>query len=784
MHFQPTSKKAPPGRQLNTLPRTRRSALALALGLLGAPVLVLAQGVATDVQLKTVEVSGTRAPLDPNLPNSTASRTADQLREQNLFNPEDALEYLPSLSVRKRYFGDRNANIGGRSFGTLQPGRALVYLDGYLISNFLGRFDAPRWNMVNDEAIERVDALYGPFSAIYPGNSIGSTVVLTERKPKGFEASASLRFNRQSFQEYATDQTYRSSMASARVAARLEGGVWYALGLQHQDSEGHPMGYANAYQTNGAYPAVSGAATLVTGVRYDLDPLRRQRALFGSNATDHTLQDTANLRLGYALGASSEIEARASFWRDNSRLSTQTWLRDTGGNPVWSGKVSDGVNKFNILASAFAPDQRDEEHRQLGATWKTKNTVGWNASVVLTDYQILSDADRLADTVPPMAAQGGTGQVTRRDGTGWNTLEMQAAYTPTAGDWGGGGHALLLGLHRNAYTLVNVVNKASDWRTTETTLDQRYQGKTTVTALYAQDAWRLAPALTLTSGLRYEQFRAFEGSQYFAGNPVVQTAYAQRQDSAASPKLALAWSAAEDLLLKASAGRGVRFPNVDELFNGTKSGTSITISDPNLKPEISNAIELSGEKLWDAQSLRVSYFRDDSRDTILRQTDSSVTPSVTRVNNVDRVLTHGLELVWQASDLGVKGLGLDGSATWAHAVVKANSRNPATVGKAWQRIPRQRYTLQASYRGIDQWLLAAAWRYQSASFGNELNLDTNPNVYGGISRVSKLDLRASWRFAKAWEWAVGVDNALNNAAWQAHSLPQRSVHTSLNYSLK
>ena len=768
--------------------RKNRVAFALAMafpvGLLIGPVVVLAQGVATDAQLKAVDVTSSRAPLDPNLPNSTASRTAEQLREQNLFNPEDALEHLPSLTIRKRYFGDRNSNLAGRSYGTLQPGRSLVYLDGYLISNFLGRFDAPRWNMVNNEAIERVDALYGPFSAIYPGNSIGSTVVLTERKPKGFEASASIKFNSQPFKEYSTDETYNSSMTSARLASKLENGTWYALALQHQDSEGHPMGYSNIVQTNGAYPAVTGGTTAVTGIRYDRDPQGRQRALFGATSTDHSRQDTFNLRLGYDISATSEIEGRVSLWNSNSTVTTQSWLRDAAGNQVWSGKVTDGVDKFNVLTAAFAPSRRDEDHRQLGLTWKTKQATGWNTSVVVSDYQIIGDADRLASNPPPVAALGGAGTVSRRDGTGWKTLEVQATYTPTPGDLGQGQHALMLGLHRNEYTLANVVNNASDWRNTETTLNQSYRGKTAITALYAQDAWRLTQTLNLTAGLRYEQFRAFDGSQYFAGTPAVQTAYAQREDSATSPKLSLAWNAADDVLLKASLGKGVRFPNVDELFNGTKTGTSITQSDPHLRPEVSTAFELSAEKFWDNNSVRLSYFRDDSTDTILRQTDTSVTPSVTRVSNVGRVLTDGVELVWEATDIGFKGLNLNGSATWAYAVVKENTPNPAMVGMQWLRIPRQRYSVQVSYRAIEDWLLAAAWRWDSASFSNELNLDTNPNVYGGISVVNKLDLRASWRFAKGWDWAFGIDNALNTASWQAHSLPQRSLHTALSWSMK
>ncbi|HET6787612.1 MAG TPA: Plug domain-containing protein, partial [Aquabacterium sp.] len=173
-----------------------------------------AQGIATESQLETVVIKSSRQALSPTLPSNTASKTADDLKKQNLVNPEDALEQLPGLTIRKRYAGDRNANVGGRSYGTLQPGRALVYVDGYLISNFLGRFDAPRWNMINTEAVARVDALYGPFSAIYPGNSIGTTVIVTERKPKGFEASVSLKVHDQAFDEYGTHEHYRGRVVS------------------------------------------------------------------------------------------------------------------------------------------------------------------------------------------------------------------------------------------------------------------------------------------------------------------------------------------------------------------------------------------------------------------------------------------------------------------------------------------------------------------------------------------------------------------------------------------
>ncbi|MGH8809887.1 MAG: TonB-dependent receptor, partial [Noviherbaspirillum sp.] len=90
--------------------RSRMLAFAIAQRCAGG---AFAQGVATDRTLEAVTVTGTRATLDPNLPTTTESRTAAQLREQNFVNVEDALKYLPSLTIRKRYIGDRNALIGG-----------------------------------------------------------------------------------------------------------------------------------------------------------------------------------------------------------------------------------------------------------------------------------------------------------------------------------------------------------------------------------------------------------------------------------------------------------------------------------------------------------------------------------------------------------------------------------------------------------------------------------------------------------------------------------------------
>ncbi|HJV63274.1 MAG TPA: TonB-dependent receptor [Albitalea sp.] len=760
-----------------------------------------AQGVATDVQLAPVTVAGVaaRSGLAADLPSNSASKTADELREQNLFNPEDALKYVPNTSMRKRYIGDRNAMIGGRSFGTLQPSRGLAYVDGYLISNFLGRFDGPRWNMITPEAIARVDVLYGPFSAIYPGNSIGTTVVTTERQPRAFEASARVTGYRQRFGLYGQTSNYDGHQVSAYLGNRLDSGLWYTAAINHQNSTSQPMNYytvtANAA---GQFPAVSGAAVPVTGIQYDIDPKGARRAVFGASAgaIDHTVQDTVKFKVGVSIRPELLASAMLGYWTNRTVNSNRSFLLDAAGRTVWSGRVTDGVNTFNIPASAFAPSNRDELHRHGGFTLKTRHEKGWNGSVVYSNYRILEDVARQADLPQDQADNGGTGSFTRRDGTGWNTFEVQAAYTPFEGDFTGGRHAITMGVHRNGYTLHSPTTSASDWRSTETTLSQRYDGESRVTALYAQDAGRLRDDLVLTLGWREERFSTFDGQQLLRVAACTPSAavvcvdngdgsfgklvpYARRDLSGSSPKASLAWTLPSEWLLKASYGRGVRFPNVEELYNGTVTAASQTLSDPNLAPERSDALELGAEKDWERHHLRVSLFHDDVRDAILRQSDNSVTPSVTRVSNVDRVKTSGIELVWQTQDWLLHGLSIDANAAFARSKVTANARDPQSVGKTWLRVPKMRANLLVAYRPNASWMTSLGVRHSGRAYNDTYNLDVNPDVYGGVSSFTFVDLRASWRFSRQLELAVGVDNAGDSRGYQAHPYPGRTFFTEL-----
>jgi iron complex outermembrane receptor protein len=177
--------------------------------------------------------------------------------------------------------------------------------------------------------------------------------------------------------------------------------------------------------------------------------------------------------------------------------------------------------------------------------------------------------------------------------------------------------------------------------------------------------------------------------------------------------------------------------------------------------------------------LRTTFFLDDVGDAILRQSNTTVTPSVTNISNVDRVRTPGLEIVWLAQDLVARGVSLEANATFADAKVVENAKDPASVGKYWLRVPKTRASLVVAYRPTPRWLTSVGVRHQGRSYNDVYNLDINPNVFGGVSSVNQLDARVAYKPAPKTEVSFGVDNITSHRSYQSHPLPGRTLFLEL-----
>ncbi len=103
----------------------------------------------------------------------------------NVVNTEDILKYPPSLQIRKRYIGDRNAIIAARTTGTVQSARSLVYADGLLLSNLIGNSYAypARWSWSAARKSRHQPLSTVPTRRCSRANPAGATVLMTTRRP-------------------------------------------------------------------------------------------------------------------------------------------------------------------------------------------------------------------------------------------------------------------------------------------------------------------------------------------------------------------------------------------------------------------------------------------------------------------------------------------------------------------------------------------------------------------------------------------------------------------------
>jgi iron complex outermembrane recepter protein len=734
---------------------------------------------APDATLPTVTVSaagggtsgGATPAVDPNLPATVETVTPEQFNNWNVVNTEDALKYLPNLAVRKRFIGDLNSIIAVRGTSNTQSARGLVYADGLLLSNLLGNSYAfpPRWSMVFPDQIQQVDVIYGPYSALYPGNSLGATVLITTRMPTKFEANADVKAFTQHFSLYGVNQNFNGSEMSASIGDRFGKFSWL-LGVNHLENTSQPLQFATLAQSN--TPAKPGDIP-VHGAYFYNNQTNTPTAILGVNGEgiEHTVQDQFKLRMQYDFTPTVQGGVTLGYWHQTYDSQTSTFLYDANGNPVYSGKVSLGGYEYNIPAAALAPSRGWSENWLYGVSLRTHQASGWNAEAIASYYDVSSSVARTAGSGAP---GDGPGTMTLGDGTGWKTLDLKATWTPARPDAGLAAHWLTFGYHYDNYAVDNRTWNTLAWRDGPAgSFANAFSGKTETQAFYAQDAWRFLPRWKLVYGVRYEDWHAYDGYQALGATSVP---YASVGDRHFSPKASLSYDVTDDLTLRASIARAYRFPTVGELFQGQINGSSIVNNNPNLRPEDDLSKELSAEWAHWNGLFRFTLFQDDVKNTIFSQTDTTVIPNVTNFQNIGKVRSRGVETSYQGQDVLLRGLDLSANVAYTQSKILANAQNPASVGKYFYRIPLWRANLVATYRFDAKSALTLAARYSGRQYNTLTNVDTNPNVFGGTSTYTVADLKFTYRPTKKSEIGVGVDNLFDARYFVYHPYPGRTFY--------
>jgi iron complex outermembrane receptor protein len=713
------------------------------------------------------------------LPQTSASITAQEIQQKiNVVDTEDAVKYLPSLFVRKRNYGDTQPVLATRTSGLGASARSLVYADDILLSALIANnnsIGAPRWGLVAPEEIQRVDFLYGPFSAAYPGNSAGGVLLITTRMPEKFEMTAKQTEAFQTFDFYKTRNTYRTDQTSVSVGDKKDNFAWFISG-NFQNSYSQPLAWVT---TPGPAPAG------VTGLIPQSGRVPGTIAnVAGAGGLLHT--EMANVKGKFAYDITPLVKATwtIGYWSNDTRSDVQSYLQGPGGSPTF-GNVATFASNYSTLG---------EKHlaNALSIRSDTKGTYDFDLSVSRYDY--LEDIQRLPfSVIKDSAAFTPYGKIARMDGTNWTNADAKGIWRPNEA------HDVSFGLHADQYYLNNPTYQTPTWNFGPDATNSLYSsgvGATRTFALWAQDAWRFAPMFKLTLGGRLEDWRAFDGSNVLTttdntvgsptnGNILTTLATIQPELSATrfSPKASLAFEPSREWLATVSIGQASRFPTVAELYQVVTAGVTLAVPNPFLKPESVLSEEIAVERRFVDGKVRLSLFNENVRDALISQLgflSGSSGPTASFVSNVDATRSRGVELAAQKNNVLITGLETFGSVTYTDARIVSDPGFVSTiggttaVGKRLPNIPLWRVTAGATYRPNAVWAFTAALRHSSKQYSTLDNTDTVQNVFTAFDPFTVVDLRAQYRFSETATASFGIDNVGNAKYTLFHAFPQRT----------
>ncbi|MBT2143315.1 MULTISPECIES: TonB-dependent receptor [unclassified Rhodanobacter] len=743
---------------------------AIALAVAGHPLLAADEPAPATTTLAPVSVHASDT-MVMETPSVQVRVARQKLQQQNVTESADALKYAPNMQVRKRYIGDPNAVISGRNAGTLQSARSLVYADGLLLSNLMtnGWDGAPRWGMVAPEEIGAVDIQYGPYSALYPGNSLGGTVLIHTVLPQQLTASVSTQFFSQDYRDaYGAGGHYNGHQAAATLGDK-QGRFSWLLEFSRLDNRGQPMQYATAKAGGDAAAAVP-----VSGAVLDRNPNGSPRLVYGANSIEHTVQDQAKLKVGVDINEQVAALFTVGWWHNRAEDRTRSLIRDAAGNPVAGGVISAGGQTWTLPASGLAPSSANDIHLLYGIELNGRLDNGWRWTAVASHYDFQRSQAATANLAEPGAPSGGPGTIADKAGSGWDTFDLRSS--GPLGDR----HMLYAGVHGDRYVLDSRVRNASDWRgDADGAQVSAFAGRTQTRALYLQDVWSFADAWALTLGGRLEQWRAYGGLR---ANATDTLRYADRKRTDFSPKAALSWDLADGWELRLAHGKAVRYPTVTELFQGSLSANAIVNNNPDLKPETDESTDLTLTRHLDHGHWRVSLYQDRIADSLYSQTDITVTPTVTSVQNIDQMRSRGIEGEINLTDLWLDGLDLQASLAYNHAKTLQDRQYPLANGKTFPRIPKIRASVFADYRFAPRWDASLGIRHSGRQYGTLDNSDY-VDSYGAVSRFTVADAKLRWKFSPGWTAALGVDNLTNERYWVYHPYAGRTWFGELRWEL-
>jgi hemoglobin/transferrin/lactoferrin receptor protein len=705
--------------------------------------------------LDEITVTATRVPTPIDSVAGSVSVISSESAEHQLAQDiKDLVRYEPGVSVRDQ--GSR-FGLAGFTVRGLDGDRVAIEIDGVAIPDAfsIGSFSNASRDFVDIDLLKRTEIIRGPVSSIYGSDALGGVVSFITKDPADYLRETGGDLYASIKGQYAEgDDSYAGTAVLAGAGESLGGSIAYVRREGHEterQGDNDVSGPARTVADPSDYVNDSAIAKLtlgsgpLAGLKLTLDGTRSERQ------TD-VLSAINTITTGLKGDDDAERARAAIEWRRADGLGPfdflDTWL-------YWQDSTTrqrTQENRVSVIGGVSTPLLRDRRfefdqealgvelvlHQQLD--WGTvAHELTWGVDVVRTDTR------QMRDGVQTNLLTGASTHVIPPDS--FPVRDFPATQTLEAG-------------------------------------------------AYVQDQIQLGP-VSLIPGVRidYLDLDPEPDAIFTEDNPGIATT--GLTERSVSPKLGLVWPFAQGYSAFVQYAHGFRAPPYDDVNIGfTNLAFGYTaISNPNLKPETSDGLEIGLRASSDNVRFTLAAYYNRYDDFIESLVNTGIDPAtgliVFQSQNVAEATIYGIEAGARA-DLAaaLPGLALRGSVSYSRGEndtddVPLDSIDPlrAVLGLGYDS-PSDRW-------GVE--LVGTATEKKTRT--NDLPLGVSgsqPQFEPPASYV--FDLLSYLKIGKTtdvrlavynlldreyWDWQDVRGQAASNVALERYTRPGRSVNASI-----
>lgn len=675
--------------------------------------------------LDPVTVTATRTAAPASRTAASVSIITDtDLEKQQAIDIKDALRYEPGVTVRRApYRPSSVTTAGGRDNNSsinirgLEGNRVLLMEDGIRLpgSFSFGPLEAGRGDYADLGALQRIEILRGPASALYGSDGLTGAVNFITKNPQD-------------------------------LLAIYGGKTYFSL---------RPI-YDSTDRSFGATVQAAGGSDTIQAMLIADGKRGHETGNKGSNSATGVSRTTPNPQDIHSQNLLGKLVVKPGV-RDTFRFTAATVRQRISTN------VLSAIDPLIVL-SLNGNDRLERNRYSLDYAFQDETARFFQTVHGQLYYQKASQDQESFETRGPSASRA-------RDSTYSERAIGGSAFAESSFRTGILMHKLLVGIDGST-THVKSLRAGTAPGAGEAAFPNKPFPDTSYILLgaFAQNQISYG-ALTITPGLRFDSYRlgAQAGDPLYLGNPV------SSRNHALSPRLTMLYEASPALIPYAQYAHGFRAPSPDQVNNSFANPLRHyrSIGNPDLKPETSDTIEagLRGRLGTRLGPLRYStaIFAGRYHDFISRQTiggrGTVADPLVFQYVNYAKSRIHGIEgrLDWH--------LPHGFSVKTAMAFTKGSVDNEGGSSQPLDTIDPFSAVFGLRYEPGERWFAQADLLFQAAKKASDIT--SGSCSFSGRSSATcfappssfVVDLRGGYRFSRHVIGYIGVSNLFDRRYW-------------------